>query len=90
MYNFWQAHSQGMGEWLIVGLLVFPRITMLYAVLTPFGFLYWLGWLFAPRYLAAWIATMMYWPTNKGLVLGAWIAAVLISSGEGTAARRVN
>jgi hypothetical protein len=52
--DFFQAHP-GTGV-LLLGLAVFPRITLLF-VGGPFGWLHWLGWVFAPHLLVAILAT---------------------------------
>jgi hypothetical protein len=58
--DFWQNHS-----WLfLIGATIFPRLTMLFAVAVPFGWLHWLGWLFAPHLTVAILATMYYWDTE--------------------------
>lgn len=42
---------------------------MLFAVTVPFGFLAWLGWLFAPHLTVAILATQYYWHTNPILCI---------------------
>lgn len=37
--------------------------------------LFWLGWLFTPRFVAAILATSFYWDTNPILCILAWIIA---------------
>ena len=66
--DFWQVH----GIWFLVFLVMFPRLTMLFAVATPFGWLAWLGWFFWPSGLVAILATGMYWNTNPFLCIFAW------------------
>lgn len=80
--EFWQAHGTSMGIWFIVGMFFFPRLTMLFAVLTPFGWLAWLGWFFAPYLTAAIFATTMYWDTNPFLCVFAWLVAIGGTSSE--------
>jgi hypothetical protein len=67
--DFWQVHG-----WLfLVCIVFFPRLTMLFAVATPFGWLAWLGWLITPRLLVAILATTYYWDTNPILCIFAWL-----------------
>jgi hypothetical protein len=82
--DFWSQHG-----WLfLVFLAAFPRLTMLLAVSTPFGWLHWLGWLFAPHLLVALLATYYYWETNPLLCVGAWILGVAATFGEGFGANK--
>ena len=67
---------------LLVGLALFPRITMLF-VGGPFGVLQWLGWAFMPHFTVAMFATFRYWDTNPGLVVAAWLFAFAGTSAEG-------
>lgn len=83
--DFWQAHGTGMGIWFILGMVFFPRLTMLFSVLTPFGWLAWLGWFFTPYLTAAIIATTMYWDTNPVLCVCAWLVALGGTSAESKA-----
>jgi len=58
----------------LMGLAVFPRITLLVASFATGGFLWWLGWLFAPHLLVA-ILALSYWDTNPVLVVISWVFA---------------
>ncbi len=87
--EFWQAHGTEMGILFLLGIAFFPRITMLFAVLTPFGWLAWLGWLFLPHLTVAIFATTMYWDTNPVLCVFAWIAALGGTSGEASTTAKV-
>ncbi|MEM1224571.1 MAG: hypothetical protein AAGJ40_02680 [Planctomycetota bacterium] len=69
--SFWETHS----IWFITFMLVFPRLTMLLATTFGGGFLYWVGWVFAPRFTVAIIATMLYGDTNTVLVVFTWFWA---------------
>lgn len=75
------------GIWFLIGLALFPRITLLFFAATPFGWLAWLGWLFAPHLLVA-ILSLPFWPTHPVLVVIAWIMALAGTGAEGGAARR--
>jgi hypothetical protein len=83
--DFWNLHP-GTAWWLIVGFAVFPRITMLLAMATPFGWVAWLGWIFVPSVVVAVYATQMYWGTNPDLVIAAWVVAALKYLGGGAKA----
>lgn len=75
--NFWDTHT-----WLfIIAMFFFPRLTMLFATTFGGGFLYWLGWFFAPRITVAIIASMLYWDNNTILVIFTWLWAL---TGEST------
>ncbi|MDX2010855.1 MAG: hypothetical protein SFW67_11710 [Myxococcaceae bacterium] len=84
--DFFQAHP-ATGWLILVGLAVFPRITLLF-VGGPFGVLHWLGWVFAPHLLVAILATSRYWDTNPVLCAAAWFIVFAGTGGETGAARR--
>lgn len=69
--DFWMVHG-----WLFLFCIaIFPRLTMLFAVAVPFGWLAWLGWVFAPHLTVAILATTYYWSTNPVLCVIAWLVA---------------
>lgn len=70
--SFWENHS----VWFLIGMAIFPRITMLVATSFGYGFFYWCGWVFVPRFTAAIIATLLYWETNPFLLIFVWIMAL--------------
>ena len=83
--SFWDAHTY---DWLVlVGLALFPRITMLF-IGGPFGALQWLGWLICPHLLVAILATTIYWQTDPLLCVVAWFFAFAGTGGEGKMAHR--
>ncbi|OGV48254.1 MAG: hypothetical protein A2X49_07180 [Lentisphaerae bacterium GWF2_52_8] len=88
--NFWDMH----GFFFLAGLFFFPRLTLLLSSVASGGVLWWLGWVFTPRLLVAFLATMEYAFTNPFLVLGAWIWACIGEVFEkrlaALAARRLN
>lgn len=85
MSGFLESHDD---NWLLlVGLALFPRITMLF-VGGPFGWLAWTGWFLAPHVTVAIIATMRYGDTDPVLVAIAWVFALLGSSSEAKATKR--
>jgi hypothetical protein len=75
------------GIWFLLGLAIFPRITLLFFAATPFGILAWLGWLLTPHLLVA-ILAIPYWDTHPVLVVIAWIIAIMGTFGEGSAVNR--
>ena len=78
MVNFWDVH----GILFIFFMFFFPRITLLISSVVSGGFLWWLGWIFAPRLLVAILATTSYWDTNPVLVVFTWIWAMGGESAE--------
>jgi hypothetical protein len=76
--NFWDVH----GLIFLIFITLFPRLTMLFAVVTPFSPLAWIGWLFAPHLTVAILATQFYWQTNPILCIIAWFVALAGTGGE--------
>jgi len=76
--DYWQVH----GILFLIFITFFPRLTMLFAVTIPFGWLAWLGWLFAPHLTVAILATQFYWQTNPILCIIAWFVALAGTGGE--------
>lgn len=70
--NFWQKR----GPFFLIFITLFPRLTLLFSSVVSGGFLWWLAWLFAPRFLVAFLATIAYWNTNPILVMFAWFIAL--------------
>jgi energy-coupling factor transporter transmembrane protein EcfT len=66
---------------LLMGLALFPRVTMLF-VGGPFSALAWAGWFFCPHVVVAIFATTEYWNTNPVLCVIAWMFAFAGTSGE--------
>jgi hypothetical protein len=75
--SYWQRH----GVFLLIFLTLFPRLTLLFSSIPFGGFFWWIGFIFAPRYLVAILATINYWQTNPILVTFSWLIAV---GGEST------
>jgi len=78
--DFWQAH----GIWFLIFITMFPRLTMLFAMTLPFGWLAWLGWVFTPSLLVAILTTTYYWNTNPVLCVIAWMVAFSKFGGTAT------
>ena len=82
--DFWQNHG-----WLfLLGLTVFPRITLLFFSSVSFGFWIILGWIFVPHFVVAILATSIYWNTNPVLCIIAWFVAFGATGGEGAAVNK--
>jgi len=75
--DYWTQH----GTWLLIGLALLPRLTLLLSSIATGGVLWWLGWVFAPRILIAFLATVAYFKVNPTLVVIAWLVAL---GGEST------
>jgi hypothetical protein len=70
--NFWLVHG-----WIfLICIFFFPRLTLFFSSVVSGGFLWWLGFLFAPRLLVAILATSAYWTTNMLLVIFTWFWAL--------------
>jgi hypothetical protein len=79
--DFWQVH----GIFFLIFITLFPRLTMLFAVTVPFGFLAWLGWLFAPHLTVAILATQYYYIIGIQIpfyvsLLGLWLLQEQVAS----------
>jgi hypothetical protein len=81
--DFWAVH----GFWFVFFMCFFPRLTLLFSSVVSGGFLWWLGWVIAPRLLVAILATSAYWDTNPVLVVFTWFWAL---AGEGTEKKAVS
>lgn len=69
------------GVLVLICLAIFPRLTLLLASFATGGVLWWLGWIFAPHLLVAFLS-LPYWHNNPVLVIIAWILALGGTSGE--------
>ena len=78
--NYWQNR----GVFFLIFVTLFPRLTLLFSSVVSGGFLWWLAWLFAPRFLVAFLATVAYWQTNPVLVVVAWFVALSGETSEKT------
>lgn len=78
MQDFWQNHD----FWFVLSMMIFPRLTMLFATSTGAGWIYWTAWVFYPRILVAYIATSLYGTTNPTLVMFTWFWAISFENGE--------
>ena len=82
--DYWQMH----GAFLLVFLALFPRLTLLFSSIPFGGILWWLGFIFFPRFLIAMLATFAYGATNPLLVLAAWLVALAGEKSEKHIIRR--
>lgn len=81
------------GWFFLFSIALFPRLTLLvsgliFSTITFGGFLWWIGFLFAPRILIATLATIAYWNTNQILVILSWLIAFGGESSEKIIIRR--
>ena len=74
--NFFNNH----GYWFLFFIFFFPRLTMLFATVTPFSFLCWIGWFLHPTLLAA-ILALPYKDSNPFLVGVVWAQAIIKTLG---------
>lgn len=79
--NFWDRRGLFLGFFFLVFITFFPRLTLIFSSVPFGGFLWWLGFFFAPRILVAVLATVNYWNANPILVAIAWLVAI---GGEST------
>lgn len=70
--DYFQKH----GVFLLAGLAIFPRLTLLFSSIATGGFLWWAAFLFCPRILVATLATVAYFQTNPVLVVMSWLIAL--------------
>ncbi len=76
--DFWDHH----GVFFLVFIALFPRLTLLFSSVPFGGLFWWMGWIFAPRFLVAMLATIAYWHSNKVLVVISWLVCVGGESSE--------
>ncbi len=76
--KFWNNH----GVFFLIFITLFPRLTLLFSSIPFGGFFWWLGFIFAPRFLVSILATITYWNENPILVLISWLVAIGGESGE--------
>jgi hypothetical protein len=80
--NFWHDRGLFTGSIFLFFIAFFPRLTLIVSSVPFGGFLWWLGWLFAPRILVACLATLAYWRQNPILVVISWLIAIGGESSE--------
>lgn len=73
--DFWDHH----GFLFLIFITFLPRLTLLFSSVPFGGLFWWLGFIFAPRVLVAFLATITYGASNPILVTISWIVAL---SGE--------
>ncbi|MCB9061365.1 MAG: hypothetical protein H6622_07575 [Halobacteriovoraceae bacterium] len=76
--DYWQNH----GLAFLIFITLFPRLTLLFSSVLSGGIFWWLGWIFAPRILVAFLATISYWQQNPILVMISWFVALIGESTE--------
>ena len=79
MESFFEKYDIVYAVITLIGLAFFPRLSMLLLTAIPFksmGFLFYLGWIFAPHLTVAILATNWYWNSDYILVIISWIIAL--------------
>lgn len=76
--NYWDRH----GIFFLFFITLFPRLTLLFSSVVSGGIIWWVGWLFTPRFLVAILATLNYWHQNPFLVVISWLVALGGESSE--------
>lgn len=90
--DFFAVHP----NWLVFlfFMAILPRITLLITGIAFATFLYpiwfWIGFIFWPRLVIAILATTIYWHTNPILCVFAWMLALGVTVGSGSAAKSIN
>jgi hypothetical protein len=80
--SFWDVH----GIFFLLGLMFFPRITVLFFSAVTAGIWFWIGFLIFPRIFVAVIAILNYWDTNPVLCIFALLCCLGGESAEKTVA----
>lgn len=76
--NYWDYH----GLFFLFFITLFPRLTLFLSSVVSGGIIWWVGWLFTPRFLVAILATLNYWRENPFLVVISWLVALGGESSE--------
>jgi len=79
--DFWHVH----GIFFLLGLMIFPRITVFFFSAVTGGLIFWIFFLIIPRIFIAILAAYRYWDTNPILVVFAFLCCF---SGEAVKNRR--
>ena len=82
--DFWSVHS----VFFLIAMLFFPRLTLLFLTAWGGGW-WWVGLIFAPRFMAAILATVYYWHTNPALVVICWLGAIMGNSSSYEASNKI-
>ncbi|MEK6555620.1 MAG: hypothetical protein AABZ31_10295, partial [Bdellovibrionota bacterium] len=82
--NFWDHH----GVFFLIFITLFPRLTLFFSSVAFGGVFWWIGFIFAPRFLVAILATINYMQSNPILVAISWIVAISGESSEKYALHR--
>lgn len=75
--GFFETHPGLVGVFILLGLVLFPRLTTFFMYrgsVSPWGLLL---WIFLPRFLIAIVASQRYSKTDPVLVGLAWVVAIL-------------
>lgn len=76
--NFWEVH----GVFFLLGLVFFPRLTVIFFSHVTGGPLFWIFFLLLPRLCIPILAAANYWDTNPVLVILSFVICLGGESGE--------
>jgi hypothetical protein len=76
--NFWEVH----GIFFLLGLVFFPRITVILFSHVTGGPLFWIFFLIFPRIVIPILAAYHYWDTNPVLVVLSFVVSLSGETGE--------
>lgn len=82
--NFWDAHS----IFFLIGLVLFPRITVVFFSQVTGGLIFWIVFLVFPRIVVPILAAYYYWDTNPVLVVLSFLICFSAETGEKTVVKR--
>ena len=71
----------------LICLALFPRLTLLIASFATGGLLWWLGFIFTPHLLVAFLS-IPFWNSNPILVIFAWVIALAGTGSEAKVATK--
>lgn len=81
--DFFREH----GVLCLICLALFPRLTLFFGSFLTGGLLWWLGFIFCPHLLVAFLS-LPYWHSNPVLVIVAWVMALSGTSSEAKVASK--
>jgi len=82
--SFWDVH----GIFFLMGLVLIPRLTVIFFSAVTGGLLFWIAFLIFPRIVIPILAAYHYWDTNPVLVVLAFLICLSVETGEKTVVKR--
>lgn len=86
--SFFDVHSILGGLLFMLGLMLFPRITLIFFSSVTGGILFWIVTMIMPRIIIAILAAVYYWRTNPILVIMTFLWCLGGEGAEKEVARR--